>query len=748
MKKFLLIFLAATIAFSCISVYAENDELNVEDIQLILGQLEIMNGYPDGSFYPDRMVTRAEFAKIAVMASVYRDYVASGMNTSPFADVQYTHWAAPYVKLASVNKFVTGYPDSTFKPENNVLMEEAVTVVVKMLGYNDDDFAASWPYGQIGVAKNTGLLENISASMGDYLTRGDVAQLIYNTLRAKPKSTTQADAEYITSIGYSLKENVTILATSKEDSSIGSGKVATSSGTYKINDYFDYSIVGKKGYALLSDSNELLVFIVNNLTTINYNVYSVLENEIVAYKDGSLVSLKLSDNLTTYYKLQTLTMGTIKNQLDTGYLLLVAYDRSGNPEYVAVNDSELEGPITVLSDSFWDSLGLSSSPVVMRDGNRSSLSNITKYDVVYYSTALDMIWAYSKKITGTYEEAYPSRDSVSSIKISGTTYAIESAEAAAALSSSGDFTLGDTITVLIGKDGEIAGVVSSKNVSNTVYGYVIATGTSEFTDSDGNLISSRYVQLVHTDGTTVKYKTSNNYSSYLHKSVKLTLSNGLAKLNSISSNSNISGEVDYDRMLIGKTELSENVRILEVTSNTSADPVSYTTLFTKRLDGINIKSSQILYYAKDTKGRVTDLILYNVTGDAYKYGLITSATTSTSAGEGGTYIGYMGTEPVTLSSQNKKYSVTTGQPVQFIMNGNSVSGITALTQVTDKIESISAAYLVTEERTYRISDNCVVYNAQNNVMTINDALDDYSLKYIPYIDKYSNTVRVIKALHK
>ena len=714
----------------------------------LLSELSIMQGDPDGNMRYDDLVSRAECTKIAVAASSYRNSVATGSKTSPFSDVKSSHWAAPYVKLASVNKFITGYPDSTFRPENNVLMEEAVTVVVKMLGYNDDDFAASWPYGQIGVAKNTGLLDNISASQGDYLTRGEVAQLIYNTLRAKPKSAAQAGAEYISSIGYSLTENVTILATAKEDSSVGSGKVSTSSGTYKINQYFDRSIIGHKGYILTNDSGELLLFIGNNLTTVDYNVYTVLENEIVAYKDGSLVSLKLSDNLTAYNGLQTTTLVSVKSSLDTGYLLSVAYDADGNPEYVTVNDSELEGPLTVLSDTFYTTLGLSNNPVVMRDGNRSSLSSITKYDVVYYSTALDMLWAYSKKVTGTYEEAYPSRDSVSSVKIGGTTYTIESADAAAALSSSGSFALGDTITVMIGKDGEIAGVIPPENVSNTVYGFVIAAGTSEFTDSDGNITSSRYVQLAHTDGSTVKYKTKSNYSSSLHTAVKLTLSNGYATLKTENIGATVKGEFDSDKMLLGDTPLSENVRILEVTSVEASEPANYTTLFVNRLDGISVKSSQVLHYAKDSKDRITDLILLNATGDAYKYGIITNTNSNTVSGSGGSYSGFVGTQSINISSQNTKYSVTAGQPVQFTMNGNSVSSMTALSQVPGTIESISSAYVETATKTYKVSDDCVVYNSQNNVMTLDEALADTGLKFQAYIDKHSSTVRVIKALNK
>ena len=52
MKKILSIFLVVLIAFSGITAIAENDDMSTENIQLILGQLGIMNGYPDGNFYP------------------------------------------------------------------------------------------------------------------------------------------------------------------------------------------------------------------------------------------------------------------------------------------------------------------------------------------------------------------------------------------------------------------------------------------------------------------------------------------------------------------------------------------------------------------------------------------------------------------------------------------------------------------------------------------------------------------------
>ena len=89
-----------------------------------------------------------------------------------------------------------------------------------------------------------------------------------------------------------------------------------------------------------------------------------------------------------------------------------------------------------------------------------------------------------------------------------------------------------------------------------------------------------------------------------------------------------------------------------------------------------------------------------------------------------------------------------GQPVQFIMNGNNVSSMTGLSKINESVESISSAYVLAGNKTYRVSDKCVVYNSQYNVINIEDALSDSSLKCYAYIDKYSNTVRIIKAVNK
>ena len=166
---------------------------NDEDIMSLLSELNIMVGDDDGNLRLDDNVSRAEFAKIAVASSSYKDTVATGLKVSPFKDVTYTHWSAPYIKAAVSAGIAEGYVDSTFRPDNTVSYEEALTMVLKVLGYTTQDFGDSWPYGQMGLANSLEITKNVNAEQGEALTRRQVARLIYNTLDTKIKDNTKAN---------------------------------------------------------------------------------------------------------------------------------------------------------------------------------------------------------------------------------------------------------------------------------------------------------------------------------------------------------------------------------------------------------------------------------------------------------------------------------------------------------------------------------------------------------------------------
>ena len=130
MKKILSILIAVLLV--CVLPLSTNAKTADSDTLMILRELEILVGDGNGNLNLQSNVTRAEFTKMAIKASKFRNSVALNLNISPYRDVTFKMWYAPYVKTASENSLVKGYSDGSFKPENTVLYEEAVTVLLRL----------------------------------------------------------------------------------------------------------------------------------------------------------------------------------------------------------------------------------------------------------------------------------------------------------------------------------------------------------------------------------------------------------------------------------------------------------------------------------------------------------------------------------------------------------------------------------------------------------------------------------------
>ena len=99
----------------------------------------MIQGYEDGSFKPKAAISRAEFA---AMAARFDKLVAGTGN--PFNDVPDTHWAVASIDSAAAKGWVTGYPDGSFKPERKITRAEVVNITNKMLDrFADKDFVRS-----------------------------------------------------------------------------------------------------------------------------------------------------------------------------------------------------------------------------------------------------------------------------------------------------------------------------------------------------------------------------------------------------------------------------------------------------------------------------------------------------------------------------------------------------------------------------------------------------------------------------
>jgi len=127
----------------------------------------VIAGFPDGTFKPETPVTREQFAKMVCVAKGIKEYKPS---TATFKDVNSSRWSYGFVEAAAKAGYIKGYPDGTFGPDKNITRQELAVLGVRVVGKesqalnlnktleqpmamaNDEQKVATWAYGAVTIA--------------------------------------------------------------------------------------------------------------------------------------------------------------------------------------------------------------------------------------------------------------------------------------------------------------------------------------------------------------------------------------------------------------------------------------------------------------------------------------------------------------------------------------------------------------------------------------------------------------------
>lgn len=748
MKKIIssIIIICSLLSIGSINVFAET-----ENDYSILQTLEIMVGDEDGDMRLSDKITRSEFTKVATTISSFRKSIPLSQKTSPFSDVPYKHWASAYIKAGVDNGIISGYPDSTFKPDNNVKYEEALTILLKILGYTDADFGVSYPYGQYALANNIDLTKDIDATLFSDLTRKQVADLLINALETNFKN--GAGTPY-NNFEATKMEDVVLLATTKEDASVPHDKVLTTTGTYKYKVAVD-KYIGQKGTIVIKDGDTIIYFNPETKENIDkYVVYSPVSDGVVVYKDKQFSQIKIEDNTIAYYNNQPTTFATIKQGITLGDTISIAKTETNEIDYINVYKGNLDGPyIYSTTSNLIAKVPDINDYIILKKGNIITTEDIEKNDVFYLSKDLKIIMVYNTKITGVYNSATPNQEVPITVEISGNIYEIESGEAFQALSSTGLYKYGDTVTILLGKDKKIAGVISPNNVSTKTVGYISETGIKNYQTETKEDESKYYIKLTLPTGETIEYKAKKDYSSYLNSIVEVKFNGELIELTRINQDhyDNVGGIFNYENLSLGKTAISKNIQILDVETIDSNDAPKYIAVKPQRIDGVNLSSSNILYYETNEKNTITKLILKGVTNDYYEYGIVTKVDkTDSEIMLAASYKYNINGSELMFATQNKVFGVANG-PAKFSFSGNNIDSMQNITKVNGNIKELTSNYITINSTHHLLADNVKVfyrnYDWDYMLISLDELLnsDEYKITGA-YYDKKQNSggrIRII-----
>ena len=283
--------------------------------------------------------------------------------------------------------------------------------------------------------------------------------------------------------------------------------------------------------------------------------------------------------------------------------------KNNEVDYATVVSADTKGPY-VADNGGWLTLPFTPTAVYV-DGALSGQSQVKQYDVYYYNAALRSVWVYTDRATGTLTDLSPSKTAPTSATVAGVTYSIGSSTASYKLSSQGQFSQGDVVTVLLGMDGDIVDVVSAQNSETTYYGVVVASSkaaSSSSTSSSSTTSAQAQTQVACSDGTVRTFYHDGGAQS-VGKLVSVTVTQSGTQLSAISKRS-LSGTVNSAGTRFAGYSFADGVEILD----TDGDG-GYARIYPSRLAGYSLTDDDVLFYTLDSSGSIDCLILDEATGD-------------------------------------------------------------------------------------------------------------------------------------
>ena len=303
----------------------------------MLSSLGVITGYTDGSYQPNKVVTRAEMAKmIFVVRNNKIDDSAYQSNYSKLTDIS-NHWAKGYIKFCESQGIIAGKGNNKFDPDSPVTGVEAAKMLLVVSGYDSDKAGltgSAWRTNVLKYAGAAGILDDVNSALEQGLPRQYAAQMIYNTLDVNRVKWSKDSESFDDVLNGGVKETVghaymgltkttgTLVSISKDALTVDNVIAADSDAIDAAGNYeksftkvgTDYSsLLGQRVKVLFKDgktNNVLGVYPTSDntvYTTVMNEVeqdgkkikfdgksYSIEDNGVKVYVDGSLVTTKVS----------------------------------------------------------------------------------------------------------------------------------------------------------------------------------------------------------------------------------------------------------------------------------------------------------------------------------------------------------------------------------------------------------------------------------------------------------------------
>ena len=238
LKQVLALGMAFSLSMSAMAGAAFSDSADIKATEAVdmLNALGIITGYEDGSFKPEKTVSRAEAAKMIFSIRNNGSINADSFKTAPttFTDIS-GHWAEGYIKYCQTMGIISGKSATIFDPNGTVKGTELAKMMLVTLGYDAQKagiYGATWATTTLALASENGLLDGVDSDLAAGLPRQYTAQMMYNAIQA-PTVRWSTDGNAYTDLGVDNNPNET-MGHKYMDLTIYEG-ILEGSGSFKSN---------------------------------------------------------------------------------------------------------------------------------------------------------------------------------------------------------------------------------------------------------------------------------------------------------------------------------------------------------------------------------------------------------------------------------------------------------------------------------------------------------------------------------
>lgn len=613
-KRFVSLCLAGLIMVAPASaVFTDISDSRVSQTAAVLDALGIMQGVGGGSFAPGKALTRAQFCKLAVTAMGVTD-VSPYASYTIFPDVKHSHWAAPYINAAvrhpelKEKSIIRGYADGSFGPDKIVSYGEVCTMLLRMLGYKEEDVGPFWPADYIAQAQAIGLTDGVTiADARAAVKRGDAAVLLLNALNTDKKG--EEGSTLLDKVASSTVKDCILLETGKTHSGLAADAalfyedgVVDAESPRKTAGTLDSSMIGVYGTIVIGKgSSKVAVGVIpNGNKTETYEVVNAAADRIVT-TNGTL----RPDRKTKLYISREHAMGEYENvwaNLQSGDTLSLYYNEYGVLQLMAVLPKTTAGTAHSFVYGLATSRRIPAEYTIIKNGAKIDASKLKKYDVVTLDAANRQAIVSDTRLSGKYQTDSTTYSHPSQVKILGKDFEVSS-EAAATFK---DMKLNDYITLLFDADGNVAAAYPKKDVSAEMQGIVTKIGGEKATVTLTNGLTLRDIPIAKDVKTDV-----------MGRLVTVSQSGEGADLIRRTLSGKTAGNWSVAEGKLGSNAVSSKVRVYEeVLSGAPLNAINVSDI-----DLTSVPASQIKYTVQDNAGTVTNIVLGDVTGESWIYGI-------------------------------------------------------------------------------------------------------------------------------